>query len=69
VTLRRRSNACLLVVLAIALAASPALASATVVLGAKAFARSGTGWGTAEPKEIFNGGDPSGQASDPADPR
>jgi hypothetical protein len=40
--------------------AVPAIASANVVLGAKAFASNGTGWGTSEPAEIFNGGDPSG---------
>jgi hypothetical protein len=43
-----------------ALAASAA-AAANPVLGAKAFAApNGKGFGTAEPKEIFNGGDPSG---------
>lgn len=40
--------------------AVPAIASANVVLGAQAFAPNGKGWGTAEPAEIFNGGDPSG---------
>lgn len=40
--------------------AVPAIASAKVVLGAQAFAPNGTGWGTAEPAKIFNGGDPSG---------
>lgn len=60
----RKSNACLLAVLAIALAVAPALASAAVVLGARAFAPNGTGWGTAEPKKIFNGGDPSGLVTD-----
>jgi hypothetical protein len=38
----------------------PVIASAKIVLGAQAFAPNGTGWGTAEPAEIFNGGDPSG---------
>jgi hypothetical protein len=41
-------------------ATTTAIASANVVLGAKAFAPDGTGWGTSEPAEIFNGGDPSG---------
>ncbi len=41
--------------------AAPAEAAADPVLGARAFAAPyGKGWGTAEPKEIFNGGDPSG---------
>jgi hypothetical protein len=45
----------------LALVVAPAAIGATnVVLGAKAFAPNGTGWGTAEPAEIFNGGDPSG---------
>ena len=59
-----KSSAYLLAVLVIALAASPALAGATVVLGAKAFAPNGSGWGTAEPEEILNGGDPSGLVTD-----
>jgi hypothetical protein len=47
-----------------ALAASAA-AAANPVLGAKAFAAPyGKGFGTAEPKEIFNGGDPSGSVRD-----
>jgi hypothetical protein len=46
------------------LAASSA-AAANPVLGAKAFAAPyGSGFGTAEPKEIFNGGDPSGSVRD-----
>jgi hypothetical protein len=50
--------------LAAALATS-AGAAANPVLGAKAFAAPyGTGWGTAEPSEIFNGGDPSGSVRD-----
>jgi hypothetical protein len=41
--------------------AIPAAAAANPVLGAKAFAApDGKGFGTAEPAEIFNGGDPSG---------
>ncbi len=37
-----------------------ATTSPRVVLGAKAFAPIGVGFGTVKPKEIFNGGDPSG---------
>jgi hypothetical protein len=45
--------------------AAPAGAAATPVLGAKAFAAPyGKGFGTAEPQEIFNGGDPSGSVRD-----
>jgi hypothetical protein len=41
--------------------AASAAAAADPVLGAKAFAAPyGKGFGTAEPSEIFNGGDPSG---------
>jgi hypothetical protein len=41
--------------------AAPAGAAANLVLGAHDFAgKYGAGWGTAEPSEIFNGGDPSG---------
>jgi len=36
---------------------------ATVVLGAKNFAPSGHGFGTVQPSDIFNGGDPSGHVS------
>jgi hypothetical protein len=40
---------------------TPAGASTNPVLGAKGFAApDGNGFGTAEPSEIFNGGDPSG---------
>ncbi|MBS1888226.1 MAG: hypothetical protein JSU06_13670 [Actinobacteria bacterium] len=52
--------ALVLCALAAALAAS-AGAAANPVLGSKAFAAPyGKGFGTAEPTEIFNGGDPSG---------
>ncbi len=45
--------------------ASSAGAAANPVLGAKAFAAPyGSGFGTAEPAEIFNGGDPSGSVRD-----
>jgi hypothetical protein len=37
-----------------------AQAAGTVVLGGKAFAPKGEGWGTEQPRTIFNGGDPSG---------
>ncbi len=37
-----------------------ASAAAGVVIGAKAFAPVGKGWGTMKPRELFNGGDPSG---------
>ena len=37
---------------------------AKIVLGSKAFAPMGTGFGTTRPKEIFNGGDPSGLVQD-----
>jgi hypothetical protein len=44
-----------------------ATASATgagpVVLGSRAFAPNGEGWGSARPSQIFNGGDPSGLVS------
>lgn len=36
---------------------------ATVVLGAKSFAPHGDGFGTVQPSDIFNGGDPSGHVS------
>lgn len=50
--------------LSAALAAS-AGAAADPVLGAKSFAAPyGNGWGTAEPSEIFSGGDPSGLVTD-----
>lgn len=38
-------------------------APATVVLGAASFAPNGDGFGTAQPADIFNGGDPSGHVS------
>ncbi len=37
-----------------------AAGSSGVVLGARAFAPNGEGWGTVRPSKIFNGGDPSG---------
>jgi hypothetical protein len=41
-------------------ALAPAIAAGRVVLGAKGFAPYGKGWGTKKPRELFNGGDPSG---------
>lgn len=47
-----------------AVSAASAGAAANPVLGAKAFtAPYGKGFGTAEPSEIFNGGDPSGSVT------
>jgi hypothetical protein len=40
--------------------ASASNALAGIVLGGKAFAPNGEGWGTERPRRIFNGGDPSG---------
>ena len=37
-----------------------AAGSSGLVLGARAFAPNGEGWGTVRPSKIFNGGDPSG---------
>ena len=41
-----------------------ATAPAKIVLGARAFAPMGAGFGTVKPKKIFNGGDPSGLVQD-----
>jgi hypothetical protein len=57
---RKRYVGAVVAILALGAFSTPALAAANVVLGAAAFAPNGTGWGTAEPEEIFNGGDPSG---------
>lgn len=44
-------------------AADAAGASATPVLGSSAYMTPyGEGWGTAHPREVYNGGDPSGSA-------
>jgi hypothetical protein len=69
-----RARIVLVVVIAAAVAvasvASVSLASrgrtaSTVVLGSEAFAKpSGAGWGTAQPRKIYNGGDPSGLVSE-----
>jgi hypothetical protein len=62
----KRATVSILLVLGLALALAPSAgATADPVLGAKAFAAPyGSGWGTAEPSEIFNGGDPSGSVHD-----
>lgn len=58
-------SALILVACALGALAGSAGAAANPVLGAKAFAAPyGKGFGTAEPKEIFNGGDPSGSVRD-----
>jgi hypothetical protein len=42
-------------------AAAPAIGSAKLVIGSKEYAAPiGQGWGAAEPRELFNGGDPAG---------
>jgi hypothetical protein len=58
----KRATISILLVLGLTLSLAPSAgAAANPVLGAKAFAAPyGSGWGTAEPREIFNGGDPSG---------
>jgi len=47
---------------AIALAGTAGSGANRVVLGRAGLLRGGTGWGTAAPATIFNGGDPSGRA-------
>jgi hypothetical protein len=56
----RRSAYALLSLAACLILASPASAASTPVLGKKGLMPYGTGWGTAHPREIFNGGAPSG---------
>jgi hypothetical protein len=56
--------ALVLCALVAAIAATSAGAAANPVLGGKSFAAPyGKGFGTAEPSEIFNGGDPSGSVT------
>jgi hypothetical protein len=61
-----RARIALVAVIAVASVASVSFASdghtaSTVVLGSEAFAKpSGAGWGTSQPRRIYNGGDPSG---------
>jgi hypothetical protein len=57
---RRATASVLLALLALAMTSALASASAGVVLGGKAFAPNGEGWGIEHPSQIFNGGDPSG---------
>jgi hypothetical protein len=49
---------------AVAEAAPVAHTSSTVVLGSKAYAPQGYGWGTVSPDRIYNGGVPSGLVTD-----
>jgi hypothetical protein len=56
----RRSAYALLSLAACMALASPAPAAGPPVLGKKGLMPYGTGWGTAHPREIFNGGAPSG---------
>ena len=59
-----RSSLCALLILAACLGtASTAAAGNAPVLGKKGLMPYGTGWGTAHPREIFNGGAPSGSVS------
>jgi hypothetical protein len=59
-----RSSLCALLILAACLgAASTAAAAHPPVLGKKGLMPYGTGWGSAHPREIFNGGAPSGSVS------
>jgi hypothetical protein len=41
---------------------APGAAGSEIVLGSKQFVPNGTGWGTAHPRVIFNGGVPNGKA-------
>src|ERR1700691_1019049 len=55
------ASSVLLVATAASLGDSPRTGPSSPVLGSKTFAGSaGVGWGTYKPREIFNGGDPSG---------
>ncbi len=58
----RRYGHLAIVVSAVALiAAPPATANAKLIIGSKKYAAPiGQGWGTSEPKKLFNGGDPAG---------
>jgi hypothetical protein len=63
-TLRGAKRISAALVLALALAGTATAAGGSgVVLGSKAFAPMGKGFGTVAPREIFNGGDPSGLVS------
>lgn len=57
----KRLPAAAAAVLTFAAGAAPAAARpASPLLGARAYAPHGSGFGTARPREFFNGGDPSG---------
>src|SRR6201996_535522 len=57
----RRAMVAIPIVVLLMMTSAASAAAANPTLGAKAFAAPyGKGFGTAEPKEIFNGGDPSG---------
>jgi hypothetical protein len=60
--MRRSAYASLTLAACLALA-SPAPAASSPVLGKKGLMPYGTGWGSAHPREIFNGGAPSGSVS------
>ncbi len=61
---RSREIIAVAVMFTLAVTTAPSFAAApNVVLGSRAFAPHGSGWGTAHPGEIFNGGDPSGSVS------
>jgi hypothetical protein len=51
-------------VLVVASVSTPVIAGARIVLGVKTFAPHGKGWGTVEPRELFNGGDASGSVTE-----
>jgi hypothetical protein len=57
-----RVSAVAAAVLALALAAWDPSGASPVVLGKKGLLLHGVGWGTAQPRVIFNGGDPNGRA-------
>ncbi|EHN10501.1 hypothetical protein PAI11_26080 [Patulibacter medicamentivorans] len=62
---RRRARAAAAIAVTAGLLAPPALAApasaGTIVLGNAAYAPNGSGFGTAKPRVIFNGGAPSGR--------
>jgi hypothetical protein len=59
-----RIAALALVAVALVAAAPASAGSSHVVLGNKKFAPNGDGFGSFRPRDIFNGGDPSGHAFD-----
>lgn len=52
----------LLIIIALVVLSTAGAANTSVVLGKKGLVRYGWGWGSAHPRSIFNGGDPSGKA-------